>query len=427
MRIVTENKMKLLNNVLLPTLILTASSYALAASSNVVDPYANPPSPAFEGQTAAPAPKEESKVAVEVVVTGLESPRSLVVLPDGNIVIAEGSGKVRILHSDGTLSEPVLGLPAIRSVGGRSLADFILDANFTENRRVFFTYQAPPTGEAGGAKTPQDRSDAAEAGRPFQINQIASGILSQDLTIIENVQVISEIPGRRLISAPDETLYITTVGAGDTGRAAVQNMNTVTGKVLRINSDGSIPADNPYAGSSTSRQEIFEIGHRDPDGGFIHPQTGELWMVEHGPMGGDEINIIYPGQNSGWPDVSYGKNYDGSEIGPSTGTDTLQPRYYWFPSVAPSGLMMYTGDLFPQWQGNIFLGTMSPTEGKFLVRLVIEGEKVVAEEHLLVAKDRRVRDVIQGNDGALFVLTDSENNNQTDRHFSGEVLKLTPQ
>lgn len=416
--------MKLLTSSSLFALSLTLSLSVSGAEAP--DPYANPPSPAFVGQTAAPAPQQSSSFETEVLVTGLQLPRSLVMLPDGNMIVADGSGVAKVISPNGSMSAPLLGMPAIRSVGGRSLGAFTIDANFAENRMVYITYLAPPEGEEGGPKTPQDRNNAADLGVPFQIPQLASGRLSEDLTQLENVQIIAQIEGRRIISAPDGTLYISTVGAGDAGRAATQDLTTLTGKVLRINSDGSIPDDNPFVGQSVTRQEIFEVGHRDPDGGFIHPETGEFWMIEHGPMGGDEINIIRPGANSGWPYVSYGKNYDGTEIGPSTRTGTSQPLYYWFPSVAPSDLMMYTGDLFPEWRGNIFLGTLSPTQGKFLVRLIMDGEQVIAEEHLLVANDRRVRSLAQGIDGALYVLTDSENNNQTDRHFSGEILKLTP-
>src|SRR5690606_3888128 len=149
------------------------------------------------------------------------------------------------------------------------------------------------------------------------------------------------------------------------------------------------------------------LGHRDPDGMFLHPDTGELWAIEHGPMGGDELNIIRAGRNYGWPLVTYGRNYDGTEIGPSARTGTEQPIYYWYPSIAPSGLLIYTGELFPQWRGNAFMGAMSPTQGKFLVRLQLDGERVVAEERLLVDRDRRVRAVTQGDDGAIYVLTDS--------------------
>lgn len=418
------SSMKLLQSIAI-FFIVPGISIVVYAATQEVDPFANPPSPAFEGQTAAPAPQQSSSFEMEVLVSDLTRPRSLVVLPDGNLLVAEGAGSVRVILPDGSLSEPLSGMPPVRSVDDRGFSDFVLDAAFADNRRVYFTYLAPPPGEAGGPMTVQDRTNATELGVPFQIPQVATGRLSEDLSQIEDVQVIAEITGRRLISAPDGTLYITTVGAGG-ARPEVQDLTTLTGKVLRINGDGSIPEDNPFYGRSIPRQEIFAIGHRDPDGGFIHPETGELWTIEHGPMGGDELNIIRPGQNSGWANVSYGKNYDGTEIGPSALTGTEQPLYYWFPSVAPSGLMMYTGDLFPEWQGNLFLGTMSPTQGKFLVRLIMDGETVVAEEHLLVEHDRRVRFIAQGTDGALYVLTDSEDNNETDRHFVGEVLKLTP-
>src|SRR5690606_24439022 len=143
--------------------------------------------------------------------------------------------------------------------------------------------------------------------------------------------------------------------------------------------------DNPFVSRPLVRPEIFSLGHRDPDGGFIHPDTGELWLIEHGPMGGDELNVIRAGKNYGWPIITYGKDYDGSELGYPSQYGLEQPLYYWFPSVAPSGLLMYTGTLFPDWQGDIFLGTMSPTQGKYLVRLEMDGETVVEEEHLLVA------------------------------------------
>lgn len=290
---------------------LTATS-VLAAAAPAVDPLANPPVPAMA-----------SSVREEVIATGLNLPRSLVALPDGNLIVSEGSGTVHVLRTDGTL-------------------------------------------------------------------------------------------------------FITTMAFNMTS-ALAQNINSLNGKVLLINSDGSIPADNPYAGRTLVRQEIFSMGHRDPDGGFIHPDTGELWTIEHGPMGGDELNVIRKGKNYGWPIITYGKEYDGSELGYPSQYGMEQPLYYWFPSVAPSGLLMYTGTLFPDWQGDIFLGTMSPTQGKHLVRLEMDAEKVVEEEHLLVDNDRRVRALAQGADGALYVLTDSEANNQTNRHFAGEVLKLTPQ
>ena len=401
---------------------LALSSNGRAAEPGV-DPFANPPVPAFEGQTGAPAPG--TAFHQEVIATGLNMPRSLVALPDGNLLVTEGVGTVRVLDPDGNLSAPLEGMPDILSVNGRSMNDFVLDANFARNRRVYFTYLAPAVGQRGGPRSDFDRAMAAENGLPFQIDQVATATLSEDLGRIENVQVIGEIPGRRLVSAPDGTLFISTMGNGD-ARALAQRINSLSGKFLRINTDGSIPEDNPFAGRSMIRPEIFSIGHRDPDGAAFHPETGELWAIEHGPMGGDELNIIRAGKNYGWPIITYGKNYDGTEIGHTSQYGMEQPLYYWFPSVAPSGMLFYTGELFPQWQGNLFIGTLSPTEGKFLARLELEGERVVGEEHLLVANDRRVRSVAQGADGAIYVLTDSEDDNDTNRHFPGEVIRLAP-
>lgn len=390
-----------------------------------VDPLANPPSPFFAEQTQAPAPKQRFTVRVGVLLKGLQQPRSLVPLPDGNLLVTEGVGHVRVIRPDGSVSDPLPGMPPIRSVNGRSMNDFIADVNFAENRVVYFTYQAPPPGEDGGPVSAEAAARAAAAGEVFQLPRVARARLAEDLSRIDNVEIIGDYPGRRLASSPDGTLFITTMGHGEM-RPEVQKLSALAGKVLRINSDGSIPENNPYYGRSLVKQEIYSYGHRDPDGAFIHPETAELWLVEHGPMGGDELNVIRPGNNYGWPIATYGKNYDGTEIAPSQRTGTQQPLYYWFPSVATSGLMMYTGNLFPQWQGNLFLGTMSPTQGKYLVRLVMDGEKVQAEEHLLSYRDRRVRAVAQGADGALYVLTDSEDNDQLGRRFSGEVLKLTP-
>ena len=404
---------------------VAVSNLTLAAAAPAVDPLANPPTPAFSGQTAAPAPAVSSIFKEEVIATNLNLPRSLLVLPDGNLLVTEGSGTVRILTPEGTLSEPLSGMPDILSVAGRSMNDVVLDANFAENRRVYFTYLGPAPGQKGGVRTAEERAAAAEKNIPFQIDQVAQALLKVDNSGFEDLKVIAAIPGRRLIAAPDDNLYISTMASNETSSLA-QNINSVYGKFLRIKSDGSIPQDNPYAAQSFLRQEIFSMGHRDPDGAFIHPKTGELWAIEHGPMGGDELNIIRAGKNYGWPVITYGKEYDGTELGYTSLTGMQQPLYYWFPSVAPSGLMMYTGSLFADWQGDIFLGTMSPTQGKFLVRLELEGEKVVAEEHLLIANDRRIRSLVQGTDGALYVLTDSEDNTQANRHFPGEVIKLTP-
>jgi aldose sugar dehydrogenase len=406
------------------TIVLSPAIFA----ANAVDPFANPPTPAYEGQTGAPAPEIASSYQVEVLATGLVKPRSLEVLPDGNLLVADGRGDLRLISPETGMSDPIPGMPPVRSVNDRGLADIALANDFASSRQFFIAYPAPPPGEPGGPSSAEERTRAVEQGETFQVNQIVRAQLSTDNSRVENVEVITELPSRRIMPAPDDTLYISTVGAGG-NKTEVQKLNSLVGKMMRINTDGSIPEDNPFYGRSLVRQEIFSWGHRDPDGAMIHPETGELWTIEHGPMGGDELNRIVPGNNYGWPFVTYGKNYDGTEIGPSARTHVEQPIYYWFPSLALSGLMMYTGDMFTDWQGDIFIGAMSPSQGKFLIRLKMGGEEgrtVLEEEHLLVDIDRRVRDIVQDTDGALYVLTDSEDSDDLDRHFPGEVLRLTP-
>jgi glucose/arabinose dehydrogenase len=391
------------------------------------------PTPAYNGQTQAPQVKSKTAFKVELLLGDLTGPRSLAVLPDGKLLVTEGAGTIHIIHPDGSVTGPVSGLPPIRSVMGRSMNDFVLDADFPSNRRVFLTYSAPPDGEPGGAKTPADREawsklpEAERLAKPFQIGRVASARLSEDCSRLEDVKVIYSVTGRRLVSGPGGKLFITTWGYTPEQLPLIQKVDNTIGKVLRINADGTIPKDNPFVGRADALPEVYSYGHRDPDGAFLHPQTGALWTVEHGPMGGDELNLIRPGSNYGWPAVTYGRNYDGTAVSELTQRqDVTQPLYYWYPSVAPSGLLFYTGALFPEWQGNIFVGTMSPTQGKFLARLVMEGARVTGIEHLLADRDRRVRSVAQGTQGELYVLTDSENNDQTNRHFSGEVLRLTP-
>lgn len=382
--------------ILLLAVVLPASLMAASA-----DPLANPPMPAFEGQTGAPQ-AQITAIQQNVLVSGLQFPRALVTLPDGDMVLVDGSGTARILRPDGTWAEPIAGMPEVRAPGGRGFNDFVLDARFADNRLVYMSY---PAADGTG--------------------KVARARLSNDRRLLEDFRELGDLPGRRLASAPDGSLFITTMGHGEL-RPQVQDLSTLTGKILRINSDGSIPADNPFVSTAGARPEIWAVGHRDPDGAYFDTLTGELWTIEHGPMGGDELNSIQKGENNGWPVITYGKNYDGSEIGGSLGAGLEQPLYYWFPSVAPSGLLRYTGTMFPDWQGNLLLGTMSPTQGKFLVRLVMQGQRVVAEEHLLVEHDRRVRSLTQAADGTLYVLTDSEDNDHSNRHFPGEVLRLTP-
>jgi aldose sugar dehydrogenase len=388
-------------------LFFAALANITSAADNPPDPFANPPSPAFAGQTAAPQ-AQQTNISMDLVLSGLQGSRALVSLPDNSVLVAEGSGNIQAIHPDGSVTGPVSGMPPLRSGAGRILMDIAADANFAQNRRIFFAYEA-----------------AAPAGEEEPVGQIASGILSLDMTHFESIQILGNYPGRRLASTADGKLYITTIGYMEK-RPEVMDLTTYTGKVLRINADGSIPSDNPFLGQMNIRPEIYAIGHRDQDGILIHPETGELWTIEHGPMGGDELNVVHSGLNYGWPYVTYGKNYDGTEIGPTAWAGVIQPLYYWFPSIAPSGLAMVKQDLFPDWQGSLLLGSLSPSQGRFLIRLVMDGERVIGEEHLLVDYDRRVRDVIETPAGHIYVLMDSENNAEAGRVFSGEVLKLMP-
>jgi glucose/arabinose dehydrogenase len=387
-------------------LLLGSMSIGLFAADSPPDPFANPPLPAFEGQTDAPR-ATTSAIQMEVILADLGPgrPRAIDALPNGSLLVAESSGQIRIIQTDGTVSAPLSGLPPFRSGGGRILMDVEIDADFASNRRLFFGYEAE--GEDG------------------PVEQVASATLSADMRGFENVKILGNLPSRRLTSSPDGKLFITTVGYMEL-RPEVQDLTSLRGKVLRINADGSIPADNPYVGLKNVRPEIYAIGHRDSDGTMLHPQTGELWTVEHGPMGGDELNVVRAGQNSGWPYITYGKEYDGSEIGPTQWPGVAQPLYYWFPSLAPSGLIMVESERFPGWQGNVLIGSLSPPQGRFLIRLVMDGERVIGEEHLLVDYDRRIRDITEAPDGTIYLLTDPENDADAGRVFPGEVIRLLP-
>ena len=377
------------------------------AADNSPDPFANAPTPAFSGQTAAPQ-AARTDITTQLVLSGLQVPRALVSLPDNSVLVAEGSGAIQVIHANGAITGPIRGMPPLRTGEGLILMDIAADANFAQNRRLYFAYEA---------EAPDGVEEPAF--------HVASGILSANMESFENIQILGNYPGKRLASTSDGKLYITTTGYLDQ-RPEVMDLTTYTGKVLRINADGSIPEDNPYFGQSNVLPDLYAIGHRNQDGVIIHPDTGELWSVEHGPFGGDELNVVRPGLNYGWPYTTYGKNYDGTEIGPTQWEGVTQPLYYWFPSLAPSGLAMVQQDSFPGWQGNLLVGSVSPAQGRFLIRLVMDGERVVAEEHLLVGLDRRVRDLVETPDGSIYVLLDSENNADSGRVFAGDVMKLVP-
>jgi glucose/arabinose dehydrogenase len=366
--------------------------------------------PAFEGQTRAP--EEQLGVAFDVVTVaeGLVRPWGLAFLPDGRLVATERPGRLRIVAVGGALSEPVAGLPAVDARGQGGLLDVSLDPAFGTNRLIYWSYSEP--GEANANST-----------------AVARGVLVDgEMPRVDNVQVIfRQAPtlastlhfGSRLVWAPDGTLFVTMGDRSVTpGRMQAQQMDSLIGKIARINRDGSIPADNPFVGVSGARPEIWSIGHRNVQAAAVHPTTGDLWEVEHGTRGGDELNIVRRGKDYGWPTIAYGIEYRGGPItGGLTARDGMeQPRYYWDPVIAPSGMTFYTGRLFPAWRGSLFIGGMGSMR---LVRLSLKGDRVTGEEHLVsdLQPAERIRNVREGPDGALYLQTDNS---------KGRILKLVP-
>jgi glucose/arabinose dehydrogenase len=391
------------------------------------------PKPAFAGQTRAPAPRNASKVHVEVLVEGaLNNPWSLAFLPDGKLLVTEVFGSMRTIDRNGVVSAPIAGVPGVKAIGGLGLQDVALDPDFVHNRTLYFTYFAPPPGEEP-AIWPNEKPTGTLSERrrkPFGIEVVARARLSDDDRRLEAVRTLLEGVERRIAVAADGTLFIagsdrsrlydSTGGGPDHEINDPDILRTLTGRVVHINTDGTMPADNPFLGEATVSPDTWSYGHRDPESLSFNPATGELWLAEHGPMGGDEVNIVRAGRNYGWPNVSYGRQYSGAPVartatareGITAKAGTEQPVYYWYPDVAPSGLMFYTGDQFPAWKGNVFLGSLGDS---CLIRLVLDGNKIIAEEHLLQDRKQRIRDVRQGPDGAVYLLTDD-----------GMLLRLTP-
>ena len=367
--------------------------------------------PAFPGQTRAPEQKSSVAFDVETVAGGLQHPWSLVFLPGGRMLVTERPGRLRIVARDGTLSVAVSGLPAVDPDGQGGLLDVALDPAFALNGLIYWSYAEP---NAGGSN-----NTAVARGK----------LVDAILPVVEHVQVIyHQRPrlvsgahfGSRLVFGRDGTLFVTQgERAIVEGRMQAQRLDGLLGKIVRLNPDGSIPGDNPFVGTAGARPEIWSLGHRNVQGAALNPATGDLWAVEHGARGGDEVNIVRKGNDYGWPTIAYGLEYSGRPIaGNITAKNGMeQPRYYWDPVIGPSGMTFYTGNLFPRWQGSLFIGGHQTED---LVRLALDGDTVVGEERLLTGlepKRERIRDVRQGPEGALYLLTDSSN---------GRILKLVP-
>ena len=349
----------------------------------------------------SPTPESTGGVRTETVARGLEHPWGLAVLPDGRLLVTERPGRLRIVGRDGKLSRPLTGVPKVHAQGQGGLLDVALDPKFAQNRMVYLSYAEPGDGGAGTAVA---RGRLAEGG-------------------LENVRVIyRQHPkveggghyGSRLVFTQDGKLFVTQ-GDRMNHREQAQDLSSGIGKIVRINPDGSIPSDNPFVGKSGARPEIWSYGHRNIQAAALHPETGQLWTVEHGARGGDELNRPEAGKNYGWPVITYGVDYSGASIGEgATKAGMEQPVYYWDPVIAPSGMVFYTGDAVPQWKGSAFIGSMQPGR---LVRLTMENGKVAREERYLGDLGEGIRDVQQGPGGELYLLTDNDD---------GRVLRVTP-
>ena len=421
-------------------LVLLAAAAAGTMTSGLGAQAPSTYKPAFAGQTGAPPPSQPSRpFNVETIARQLNAPWSIAFLPDGTFLVTESVGIMRTVRPDGVISAPLQGLPDVKVSAAQGLHDVVLDPDFARNRLLYFTYFAPPPGEAP-AIWPIEFFYERVWTKPFTerrtlkigMERVARARLTGDNRRLEEVEVLAEGAERRIVIARDGALLVT--GADrfrfyDSDLDGVEHDFTAepdirrnfSGRVLRINRDGSIPKDNPWLARATVAPETYAHGLRDPEGAAINPATGELWVIDHGPQGGDEINIIRAGKDYGWPDVSYGRQYDARQKdgrknvpvgnGQTSMKGVEEPIYFWDPDIGPSGMMFYTGDLFPEWKGNLFVGALP---AQYLGRLVLKGERVVAEEKLLTDVKQRIRDVRQGPDGAVYVLA------------GGSLLKLTP-
>jgi glucose/arabinose dehydrogenase len=345
---------------------------------------------------------EHHPVRAVTVAGGLDHPWSLAFLPDARMLVTERGGRLRVVGKDGKLeSRAIDGLPEIEELGQGGLMDVALHPRFAENGWVYLAYAA------------RDRSGVG--------TEVLRGRLAGD-RLVDLQPIFRMLPksgggrhfGSRLVFDRDGLLYITLGDRGEQDRA--QRLDDHAGKIVRLHDDGRVPQANPFVKQAGAKPEIFSLGNRNVQGAALHPRTGELWAHEHGPQGGDEVNVIRAGVNYGWPVITYGVNYGiGTKIGEGTAKSGMaQPLLYWVPSIAPSGMAFYEGDRFPRWKGNLFVGAL---RDRMLVRLELDGEKIVRQERMLEGTLGRIRDVRAGPDGYLYLLTDESN---------GRVVRLEP-
>lgn len=353
--------------------------------------------------TALAPARAESPLRVTEIARGLDVPWSLAFLPDGRMLVTERAGRMRVVSADGRLSPPVANLPQVHAQGQGGLLDVLPAPDFASSGRIYFSF-AQPTGR--GART-----------------AVASAKLDAAGPALSDVKVIfaqRDDPdgrhhwGSRLVFDRSGSLFVT-LGDRFFLRERAQELGNHLGKVVRIRPDGSVPPDNPFTANPRALPELWSYGHRNVQGAALHPETGELWTHEHGPQGGDELNVVRAGRNYGWPVITYGREYgSGARIGEGhERPDVEPPVHYWVPSIAPSGMVFYTGDAYPGWKGSLFVGAL---RGQVLVRLELAGERVVREERLLQDLGIRIRDVRQGPDGLIYLLDET----------NGRILRLDP-
>jgi glucose/arabinose dehydrogenase len=346
-----------------------------------------------------PVASEEASFRVVEVAGGLEHPWGMAFLPDGDILITERPGRLRILRDGALDPTPLDGVPEVYASGQGGLLDVALDPDFSTNRLIYLSYAAS---DDGGAGTRVARARLGEE-ELEDVEVIFEGLVARGTRHF----------GSRLGFDPDGYLFVSLGERGEDERA--QALGDLAGKVVRLHPDGRVPQGNPFVGRADAAPQVFSYGHRNPQGLAVHPDTGRVWLVEHGPRGGDELNVAEAGVNYGWPVITYGRAYSGLLIGEGSEKEGMaQPLHYWVPSISPSGMAFYEGDAFPQWQGDLFVGALS---GELLARLELDGEQVVAEERLLEGVLGRIRDVRVGPDGFLYLLTD---------HDDGALVRLEP-
>ena len=351
--------------------------------------------PAFAGQTRIAGISTSAAYEGKVLSTDLKNPWGIATLPDGRFLITEKRGNMRIATADGKVTEPITGLPAVNPRGQGGLLGLTIDPGFAQNRIVYWVF-----------------SENLPEGN---LTSVAKGKLSSDEKTIEGATVIYRATpayngtlhyGGRILFDRSGNLVVSTGERSDQQtRPQAQDLKSGLGKVIRITTDGKPASGNPFAGNTNARPELYSYGHRNVQGLAINPATGDIWENEFGPRGGDELNLIKPAKNYGWPTITYGIEYSGEKVGAAIQQQQgmEQPVYYWDPVVSPSGMTFYTGNDMPEWQNNLFVGCLS---GQHIARLVIKNDRVVGEERLLSSENQRFRDITQGKDGALYAVTD---------------------